>query len=210
MIKVIIVDDHSIMRAGLAKILKDEPDMHVVCEADGYAPLMEFLKSNETDIVLLDITMPGKNGLEILKELRHIYPDIKVLMLSMHPEDRFSVRTIKAGAAGYINKESATEELVSAIRKVHSGGKFITPIVAEILADTFEQDSERPSHERLSDREFQILRMITSGKKVKEIAGELFLSPATVATYRSRIMEKMNMRSNVELTNYVLRNNLIE
>ncbi|MEQ9304774.1 MAG: response regulator transcription factor [Marinoscillum sp.] len=210
MIKVIIVDDHSIMRAGLAKILKDEPDMRVICEAEGYHQLMDFLKNEQPDIVLLDITMPGKNGLEILKELRQSYPEIKVLMLSMHPEDRFSVRTIKAGASGYINKESAAEELVSAIRKVYSGGKFITPIVAEILADTFEHDSERPSHERLSDREFQILRMITSGKKVKEIAGELFLSPATVATYRSRIMEKMNMRSNVELTNYVLRNNLIE
>ncbi|RED97086.1 response regulator [Marinoscillum furvescens] len=210
MIKIIIVDDHSIMRSGLAKILKEEPDMEVVCEADGYLQLMEALQNDLPDVVLLDITMPGKNGLDVLKELRADYPEVKVLILSMHPEDRFSVRAIKGGASGYINKESATEELVNAIRKVSSGGKFITPVVAEILADSFEQDTSKPLHDKLSDREFQILRMITSGKKVKEIADELFLSPATVATYRSRILEKMHMRSNVELTNYVLRNNLIE
>lgn len=210
MIKVTIVDDHSMVRSGLAKILKEEPDMEVVSEADGYLELIESLKKTAPDIILLDINMPGKNGLEILKELRLHHAQIKVLMLSMHPEDRFSARTIKAGASGYITKESASDDLVNAIRKVYSGGKFITPIVAEILADTFENYDNKVTHERLSDREFQILRMITSGKKVKDIASELFLSPATVATYRSRILEKMHMKSNVELTNYVLRNNLIE
>ncbi len=209
-IKVVIVDDHSIMRSGLAKILKEESDMEVINEANGHNQLMSGLKEQEPDIVLLDITMPGKNGLETLKEIRQNYPSIKVLMLSMHPEDRFSVRAIKAGASGYINKESATDELVNAIRKVYNGGKFITPTVAEILADTFEHSANKPVHEKLSDREFQILRLITSGRKIKEIADDLFLSPATVATYRSRILEKMNMKSNVELTNYVLRNNLIE
>ncbi len=210
MIKVTIVDDHSIMRSGLAKVLKEESDIEVVSEADGYPKLIESLKKTVPDIVLLDITMPGKNGLEILKELKQYYPQVKTLMLSMHPEDRFAVRAIKAGAFGYITKESASEELVNAIRKVHSGGKFITQTVAEILADTFEQDGNKPAHERLSDREYQILRLITSGKKVKEIATDLFLSPATVATYRSRILEKMRLKSNVELTNYVLRHNLIE
>lgn len=210
MIKVTLVDDHSIMRSGLAKILKEEPDMEVISEADGYAELLDCLKKEEPHVLILDINLPGKNGLEILKELRQYYPDIRVLMLSMHPEDRFSVRAIKAGAYGYITKESASEELVNAIRKVYTGSKYITPAVALILADTFEQDSDQPAHQKLSDREFQILRMITSGKRVKEIAEELFLSPATVATYRSRILEKMQMKSNVELTNYVLRHNLIE
>lgn len=210
MIKIAIVEDHSIVRAGLVKILKEEPDMEVVIEADGYNQLMENLKASRPDIALLDISMPGKNGLEILKELKTHYPAIKSLMLSMHPEDRFSVRAIKAGAYGYLTKESLADELVNAIRKVYNGGKFITEAVAEMLADTFETEGNKAAHERLSDREFQILCMITSGKRVKEIAEELFLSPATVATYRTRILDKMQLKSNVELTNYVLRHNLIE
>lgn len=210
MIKIAIVDDHSIVRSGLVKILREEPDMEVVLEADGYNQLIEKLKKNRPDIALLDISMPGKNGLEILKELRQYYPEIKSLMLSMHPEDRFSVRAIKAGASGYLTKESLADDLVNAIRKVYNGGKFITETVAEMLADTFETEGNKAAHERLSDREFQILCMITSGKRVKEIAAELFLSPATVATYRTRILDKMQMKSNVELTNYVLRHNLIE
>ena len=210
MIKVAIVDDHSIVRSGLVKILREEPDMEVVIEADGYNQLIEKLKTQRPDIALLDISMPGKNGLEVLKELKQYYPRIKSLMLSMHPEDRFSVRAIKAGASGYLTKESLADDLVNAIRKVYNGGKFITETVAELLADTFETEGNKAAHERLSDREFQILCMITSGKKVKEIASELFLSPATVATYRTRILDKMQLKSNVELTNYVLRHNLIE
>jgi len=210
MIKVTIVDDHALMRSGLAKILKEEPDMQVVDLAEGYNELLHCLKINVPDIVLLDISMPGKNGLETLRELKQHYPKIKTLMLSMHPEDRFSVRAIRAGASGYITKESATDVLVSAIRKVYNGGKFIAPAVAELLADTFERDASRPLHELLSDRELQVLQMITAGKRIKEIAEELFLSPATVATYRSRVLEKMHLRSNVELTNYVLRHHLID
>lgn len=211
MIKVTIVDDHSIVRSGLVKILKDEPDMKVVSEVEGYNQLITSLKQQEKpDIVILDISMPGKNGLEIIKELKQMYPGIKALMLSMHPEDRFSVRAIKAGASGYLTKESAADELVGAIRKVYNGGKFITQSVAEMLADTFDQEYDKPAHERLSDREFQILRMITSGRTIKEIAEELNLSPATVATYRTRLLDKMQLKSNVELTNYVLRHNLIE
>lgn len=210
MIKIAIVDDHSIVRAGLVKILREEPDMEVVLEADGYNQLIEKLKTSSPHIALLDISMPGKNGLEILKELKQYHPEIKSLMLSMHPEDRFSVRAIKAGASGYLTKESLADDLVHAIRKVFNGGKFITETVAEMLADTFETEGNKAAHERLSDREFQILCMITSGKRIKEIAGELFLSPATVATYRTRILDKMQMKSNVELTNYVLRHNLIE
>jgi two-component system, NarL family, invasion response regulator UvrY len=210
MIRVAIVDDHAMVRSGLMKILKEEPDMEVIAEVDGCIQLFNFLKLSLPDIVLLDISMPGKNGLEVVKELRQYYPGIKTLMLSMHPEERFSVRAIKAGACGYVTKESAADELVKAIRQVYVGGKFITPVVAEMLANSFELESNKLSHEKLSDREFQILGMIASGKKVKEIATDLSLSPATVATYRARILEKMHLKSNVELTGYVLRHNLIE
>lgn len=210
MIKVTIVDDHSLLRNGLARILKEESDMVVISDANGYPELMTCLAKEVPDVILLDISMPGKNGLEILKELRKHYPKVRVVMLSMHPEDRFSVRAIKAGASGYITKESATELLVSAIRKVNSGGKFIPPSVAELLANSFENHSDLPIHELLSDREFQIMQLITSGKKVKEIAADLFLSPSTVATYRYRILQKTLMKSNVELTNYALQHHLLD
>lgn len=210
MIKVAIVDDHSIVRSGLKKILREEPDMDVTLEANGHSQLFRSLRVEQPDVLLLDISIPGKNGLEILKEVRQDYPAIKTLMLSMHPEDRFSVRAIKAGASGYVTKESAVEELVQAIRQIYSGGKYITQSVAEMLADSFDTDLEKPLHSRLSDREFQVLRMIASGKKTNDIATELSLSPATVATYRARVLEKMQLKSNVELTNYAIRQNLIE
>jgi len=210
MIKTVIVDDHTMVRAGLIKILKEESDIEVLAEADGYLQLVNCLKSVSPDVVLMDISMPGKNGLEIVKELKQTNPEIKSLILSMHPEERFSVRAIKAGALGYVSKESAADELVRAIRQVYSGGKYITPIVAEKLADSFELESNKLAHERLSDREFQILSMIASGKKIKEIASELSISPATVATYRARVLEKMQLKSSVEITSYALRNNLIE
>jgi len=210
MIKVAIVDYHSIVRSGLKKILREEPDMDVTLEANGHSQLFRSLRVEQPDVLLLDISIPGKNGLEILKEVRQDYPAIKTLMLSMHPEDRFSVRAIKAGASGYVTKESAVEELVQAIRQIYSGGKYITQSVAEMLADSFDTDLEKPLHSRLSDREFQVLRMIASGKKTNDIATELSLSPATVATYRARVLEKMQLKSNVELTNYAIRQNLIE
>jgi DNA-binding NarL/FixJ family response regulator len=210
MIRAMIVDDHAMVRSGLVKILKEENDIEVLAEADGYSQLISCLKNVLPDIIVMDISMPGKNGLEIVKELKQTNPEIKTLILSMHPEERFSVRAIKAGALGYVSKESAADELVKAIRQVYNGGKYITPIVAEQLANSFELDSNKLAHERLSDREFQILSMIASGKKIKEIASELSISPATVATYRARVLEKMQLKSNVELTSYVLRNNLIE
>jgi len=210
MIKVGIVDDHSIVRSGLKKILREESDMDVTIEANGHTQLFKSLKVDQPDVLLLDISIPGKNGLEILKEVKLDYPGIKTLMLSMHPEDRFSVRAIRAGACGYVTKESAVEELVQAIRQIHGGGKYITQSVAGMLADSFDTDVEKPLHSRLSDREFQVLRMIATGKKTTEIASELSLSPATVATYRARVLEKMQLKSNVELTNYAIRQNLIE
>jgi DNA-binding NarL/FixJ family response regulator len=210
MIKTLIVDDHSMVRSGLVKILKEESDIEVLAEADGYPQLIDRLKTIFPDIVVMDISMPGKNGLEIVKELKQTNPEIKTLVLSMHPEERFSVRAIKAGALGYVSKESAADELVRAIRQVYNGGKYITPVVAEQLANSYELESNKLPHERLSDREFQILRMIASGKKIKEIASELSISPATVATYRARVLEKIQIKSNVEITSYALRNNLVE
>jgi two-component system invasion response regulator UvrY len=210
MIRTLIVDDHSMVRSGLIKILNEESDIEVLAEADGYVQLINCLKTVFPDIVVMDISMPGKNGLEIVKELKQTNPEIKTLVLSMHPEERFSVRAIKAGALGYVSKESAADELVRAIRQVYNGGKYITPLVAEQLANSYELESNKLPHERLSDREFQILRMIASGKKIKEIATELSISPATVATYRARVLEKIQMKSNVEITSYALRNNLVE
>ena len=212
-IKVVLVDDHSVVRSGLMKILKEEHDIEVVAQANGHVQLFKLLQDvtpDIPDIIVLDISMPGKNGLEILKDIRQTYPGIKVLILSMHPEDRFSVRAMKAGAAGYLTKESAVEDLVSAIRQVYTNGKFITVSVAEKLVNSFEMDDNKLPHERLSDREFQIMCMIASGNKVKEIAEKLFLSPATIATYRARVLEKLQLKSNVDMSNYVLRNNLIE
>jgi DNA-binding NarL/FixJ family response regulator len=210
MIRTLIVDDHSMVRSGLIKILKEESDIEVLAEADGYSQLLNCLKTVFPDIIIMDISMPGKNGLEIVKELKQTNPEIKTLVLSMHPEERFSVRAIKAGALGYVSKELAADELVKAIRQVYNGGKYITPIVAEQLANSFELESNKLPHERLSDREFQIMRMIASGKKIKEIASELSISPATVATYRARVLEKIQLKSNVEITSYALRNDLVE
>lgn len=210
MIKVLLVDDHSLVRQGLVKILNEEGDMDVVGEANGYQQVFSYMKTLKPDIILLDISMPGKDGLELLKELKHNYPQVKVLMLSMHPEDRFAVRAIKAGAVGYLTKESAANELVDAIRTVYSHGKYITPSLTELLLNSFEHSQNKPEHENLSDRELQVLNMIAKGLKIKEIADQLSLSPATVATYRVRVLEKMNLKSNVDLANYALRHNLID
>jgi two-component system, NarL family, invasion response regulator UvrY len=210
MIRILIADDHPIMRDGLKKILNEEPDMTVVGEASNYHEALTAVKKNVPDIAILDISMPGRNGLDILKELRSLYPRLKVLILSMHPEDRFALRAIKAGAAGYVTKENATEQLVNAIRKVHEGKKYISPELAMQLADIYGNGMDKLPHELLSDREYEVLVQIAEGKKVKDIAVKLALSPATVATYRARILEKMQLRSNVEITSYVYRNHLID
>ena len=169
-----------------------------------------MVRESDLDVVLLDISMPGRSGLEVLKELKHTHPKLPVLMLSMHPEDRFAVRSLKAGASGYITKESAGEELVSAIRKVVGGGKYISMFLAEKLAFGLDADSGRPPHEALSDREFQVMTMISSGKKMTEIAEELSLSIRTVNTYRARILEKMQMKNNAELIHYAIQHGLVD
>ncbi len=210
MINVLIADDHALIREGLKKILNGEPDMTLVGEANNVVELFKVLERLAVNIVLLDISMPGESGLDALKELRQKYPRMPVLILSIHPEQRFAVRALKAGASGYIMKQSAVEELVQAIRKVVGGGKYVSASLAEQLATELDNESGKALHETLSDREFQVMRLIAAGKKSGDIAEELSVSLSTVNTYRSRIFEKMKMRSNVELTRYAIENGLIE
>ncbi|MBI2359797.1 MAG: response regulator transcription factor [Deltaproteobacteria bacterium] len=210
MIRVLIADDHPVVRKGLKQILAEVPDIEVTGEASDARELIENVQKEICDIILLDITMPGRGGLDALKELRRDFPTIPVLVLSMHPEDQYGVRVLKSGAAGYMTKESAPEELVEAIKKVHGGGKYLSPYLAEKLAFELVEGSDKPPHERLSDREFEILRLIASGKTVSQIASILSLSVKTISTYRARILEKMTMKTNAELTHYAIHNKLVD
>jgi len=208
--KTLIADDHTIVREGLKQIISETPDMTVADEAiDGHEVLNKALK-NDYDVVVLDITMPGINGLDVLKQIKAQKPKLPILVLSVHPEEQYAVRTLKAGASGYLTKESAPDELIAAIRKVSVGRKYISSSLAEKLAFDLEIDREKPSHETLSDREYQVMCMITSGRTVKDIAEELFLSEKTISTYRTRILEKMKMKSNIELTHYAIKHGLVE
>lgn len=209
-IKIVIADDHAIVREGLKQIVAEEKDMQVCGEAEDASSLMDLLKKEKWSIVVLDINMPGKSGLEALKDIKQLYPDLPVLILSMFSEDQYGLRAIKAGASGYLKKVSATTELVVAIRKIVSGRKYINPLLAEKLAENFGNDKDNLPHEKLSDREYQIMCNIALGKSAEEIADELSLSINTIYTYRNRILEKMSMKSNVELTQYALQNKLIE
>ena len=210
MIKVVIVDDHLIVREGLKQIITESSDIRVVGEASNGAEALEKVKRVDCDVLLLDISMPGRSGLEILKDLKHESPDLSVLILTMHPEEQYAVRVLKAGAAGYLTKESAPDELIEAIRKVSIGGKYISSSLAEKLAFDLEIDSGKPPHETLSDREFEVMCLIASGKTVTEIADEMVLSVKTISTYRSRILEKMRMKTNAELTYYSIKNQLVD
>jgi two-component system, NarL family, invasion response regulator UvrY len=210
MIKVLIADDHSILRSGLKKILNEEIDIEIFGEAANHNEVLAFLSSKVPDIVLLDISMPGKDGLDTLKEIKTNYPKTKVLILSMHPEDRYAVRAIKSGASGYVSKQGAAEELVTAIRHVSGGRKYVSSTLAEKLVKYYESELDKPPHELLSDREFQVLCMIASGKTVAEIGEALYISPSTVATYRSRILTKLQLNLDTELTAYALKNKLID
>lgn len=212
MINILVADDHPLVREGLKNVVdKSTIDIKVVGEASNANELLEKLRDTKPDIVILDIAMPGKSGLDVLKEIKEFYPKLPVLMLSMHPEERFAVRSLKAGASGYLTKSSISDQLVNAIRKiVTQKKKYISPSVAEQLANRVDLNSDKPLHESLSDREYQIFCMIASGKNVKTIAGELSLSSQTVHTYRARIKDKMHLDSNVEITRYALENNLID
>lgn len=209
-IKILIADDHAIVREGLKQIVAEEKDMIVSGEAENASSLMSLLEKDNWSIVVLDINMPGKSGLEALKDIKHLYPDLPVLILSMFSEDQYGLRAIKAGASGYLKKVSAPTELVVAIRKIVSGRKYINPDLAEKLAENLGSENQNNLHEKLSDREYQIMCNIALGKTAEEIAEDLSLSINTIYTYRNRILEKMSMKSNVELTQYALQNRLIE
>jgi DNA-binding NarL/FixJ family response regulator len=210
MIRVLIADDHPIVRRGLKQILADEPDVAVLGEAQDGQDVLRLIREQPWDVLVLDLNMPGLGGLEILQEVRERRPNLPVLIMSVHPEEQFGVRVLKAGAAGYLPKETAPDELVHAIRKVHSGGKYVSRSLAEKLAAALEAGAERPAHEALTDREYQVLCLIGSGKTVSQIAEKLCLSVKTVSTYRARILEKMRMESNAELMHYAMSNHLVE
>ena len=209
-LRVLIADDHAIVRQGLRQILSDTPDLTVSGEAENGVQAVQMVRAGEWDVVLMDVSMPDRNGIDALKLIKKEYPRLPVLILSMYPEEQYAIRALKAGAAGYLTKQSAPELLVTAIRQVASGKKYVSPSLAEELANAIGDDSERPPHEKLSDREYQTLCMIASGKTPAEIAEALNLSVKTVSVYRARLLEKMNLRNNAELTHYGLKHGLAE
>ena len=210
MMKILIADDHSVVRAGLKQILSGVPDITVVDEAADANEAIEKIRKKAYSVVIMDIYMPGKSGFDALKEIKYEFPALPVLMLSMYPEDQYAIRVLRSGASGYITKDSAIEVLVTAVRTIASGKKYISPSIAEKLLFHLDEDSKKEPHEILSDREYQVLCLIASGKTVSDIAGQLSLGVKTVSTYRSRILEKMQLKNNSELTNYVIKNSLIE
>jgi len=210
MIKILIVDDHAIVREGLKQIVAEENDMVVSGEAKDSSELFTLVKDSHFDIAIIDISMPGRSGLDALKDLKKTKPDLPVLILSMFSEEQYGLRAIKAGAAGYMKKVSAPNELVSAIRNIVKGGKYINQSLAEKLAEEYGGRANPQLHEKLSDREYQIMCLIASGKSAEEISNDLSISVHTFYTYRNRILEKMQLKSNVELTQYVIQNKLIE
>lgn len=209
MIKVFIVDDHEIIREGLKMILKEASDLIVVGEAQDGVDALKKLRIVECDVVVLDMNMPGRSGIELLADIKELKPKVHVLVLSIHPEDKFALRTLKAGASGYLCKDTALEELVIAIRKVHTKGRYISTTLAEQLAFDIIPENDSRLHDQLSGREREIMVKIASGMKVKDIASELGLSISTVFTYRLRIFEKLNVKSNVELTHYAIEYKLV-
>ncbi|MGA2591266.1 MAG: response regulator transcription factor [Bryobacteraceae bacterium] len=210
MIKVLIADDHAILRRGLKEILMHEMEGAVCSEAKDAQEALTQVQRGDWDLVILDVSMPGRSGLDVLTDLKAARPKLPVLVLSMHPDDQYGKRALRSGASGYVNKDSEPEELIKAIRKVLAGGRYVSPKLAEKLASDLSEDAERPIHEILSNREFEVLRMIGAGKTVTQIAGELHLSMPTVSTYRARILEKLNMKTTAELMRYALRNRLVD
>ena len=209
MIRILIADDHTVVRKGLRQILAEEfTDAYIEDVPDAEELITKVIKE-KWDVVISDLTMPGKSGLDALQFIKQNYPTLPVLILSIHPEEQYAIRVLKAGAAGYLSKDTAPDELVNAVRRVLQGKKYITLSIAEKIADTFDQDNDKKLHEILSDREFNVFKMIAAGRAVSEIADSLSLSVTTVSTYRARIMTKMNMKTNANLTLYAIENNLL-
>jgi DNA-binding NarL/FixJ family response regulator len=207
--KILLADDHAVVRRGLKQIILDTYPKTTFGEAENPTELFNLAKRGPWDILVLDLNMPGTDGLDALKQLKHDYPQLPVLILSIHPEDQFAIRTLRAGAAGYLTKESAPDQLIQAIDKILHGGKYISPMVADTLVAHVGEDNNKLPHEKLSDREYQVLRMIATGKELKQISEELALSVKTISTYRARILEKMAMRTNAELIHYAIENKLV-
>jgi DNA-binding NarL/FixJ family response regulator len=210
MIKVLVADDHAIVRRGLRQILAETEDILVGGEAATAQEVLRLLRSERWNAVILDISLPGANGLGLLVEVHKEHPEVPVLILTVHSEDQYAVRAIRAGAAGFLTKESAPEKLIEAVRKVASGGRFVSAELAESLASFLAGETAGAPHERLSDREFEIMKMLGSGKTVSEVARELSLSVKTVSTHRTRILKKMGMKTNAELTHYAVRGHLVD
>jgi two-component system invasion response regulator UvrY len=206
--RILIADDHAVVRRGLKQIVAETPDIVIADEATNGREVLDKIRNGDFDEVLLDIAMPDKDGMDVLNQIKYERPELPVLILSMYPEEQFAVRALRAGASGYLTKESAPDELVTAIRRVSAGGKYVSSALAEKLASLL-QNIERPPHESLSDREYKVMCLIASGKTVTEIAGELSLSIKTISTYRARVLGKMKMRNNAELTHYAIRNHLV-
>jgi DNA-binding NarL/FixJ family response regulator len=210
MIRILIADDHAIVRQGLQQIVGGEADMQVVGEAANAGEVLAFLRKQACDLVVQDISMPGQDGLGLLRDLKREFPRLAVLVLSVHPSEQFGVRALTLGAAGYLNKKTVPEELVLAIRKVVGGGRYVTPALADQLAAHVSAEEERAPHEALSEREYQVMRMIAGGRRPKEIASDLGLSPKSINAYRARVLEKMGMKTNADLTRYALVNRLLD
>ncbi len=210
MVKILIADDHVLVRDGLKRLIESEAGFTVLGEAGNSDEALKFLHRRRCDLIILDISMPGKNGMELLKELRELYPQLKILILTMHPEERFAIRALKAGADGYLTKMSAPNELLHAIRKISSGGKYISASLAESIAQTLGEKSSGAGHELLSDREFEVMRLLGAGQTVSEIAKTLNLSRSTVSTYRKRILEKLGLHSNAEIIHYAMQHGIVD
>jgi two-component system invasion response regulator UvrY len=208
-LRILIADDHPVVRQGLRQILAESGDMTVVGEASNGQEVLSEISQKDYDVVVLDITMPGRNGLDILKDIKHVKPQLPVLILSFHPEEQYALRSLKAGASGYLTKESAATELVVAIRKIAVGGKYVTLSLSESIAFYLDAKEESP-HETLSDREYEVMCLIASGKSVTTVADELSLSVKTISTHRSRILAKMKMGSNTDLARYCLQHSLVD
>ncbi|HMZ53927.1 MAG TPA: response regulator transcription factor [Nitrospira sp.] len=209
MTHILVVDDHAVVRQGVRQILSEQFRDATIGEAASAQEMMEQLRLHNWDVVVLDVGMPGKSGLDALKEVKQASPKLPVLVLSAYPEDQLARRMLKAGAAGYLNKDSAPNELVRALRKILGGGKFVSAAVAELLASNLDDHFEKPLHEQLSDREYQVMCLIAVGRSLKEIADDLCVGISTINTYRARILEKMQMRNNTELTHYAIENRLV-